>query len=150
MKRLKDSQMLLRLNAAGIEIAIDDFGTDYSSLSSLSELPISELKIDRSFVTGLGVTMKSSAVANVIIALARSLGMRVVAEGVESLRQMERLKDLGCTVMQGYLFSPPLPGTDLADWLEQTVLPRNAPWIDAGSGYVAALRALPGGPPPAG
>ncbi|HKX93816.1 MAG TPA: EAL domain-containing protein [Methylibium sp.] len=149
MKRLKDSQMLLRLNAAGIEIAIDDFGTDYSSLSSLSELPISELKIDRSFVTGLGVTMKSSAVANVIIALARSLGMRVVAEGVESLRQMERLKDLGCTVMQGYLFSPPLPGTDLADWLEQTVLPRNAPWIDAGSGYAASLRALPGGPPPA-
>jgi predicted signal transduction protein with EAL and GGDEF domain len=120
---------LHRLNEIGVEISIDDFGTGYSSLAYLTTLPISELKIDRSFVRDLGITPQSSAVVTAIIALARSLGLRVVAEGVETLRQMEVLHRLGCGVMQGFLFSRAVPPEELQRWLEQTVLPRKAPWI---------------------
>jgi len=87
------------------------------------------VKIDRSFVRDLGMTPQSAAVVTAIIALARSLGLRVVAEGVESLRQMDVLHRLGCGIMQGFLFSKPLPPAELQRWLEQTVLPRKAPWI---------------------
>jgi EAL domain-containing protein (putative c-di-GMP-specific phosphodiesterase class I) len=87
------------------------------------------LKIDRSFIRDLGITPQSAAVVTAIIALARSLGLRVVAEGVESLRQMEVLHRLGCGVMQGFLFSRALPAAELRSWLEQTVLPRKAAWI---------------------
>ncbi len=120
---------LHRLNEIGVEISIDDFGTGYSSLAYLTTLPISEVKIDRSFVRDLGITPQSSAVVTAIIALARSLGLRVIAEGVENLRQMEVLHRLGCGVMQGFLFSRPIPPDDLETWLKTTVLPRRAPWI---------------------
>jgi len=120
---------LHRLNEIGVEISIDDFGTGYSSLAYLTTLPISELKIDRSFVRDLGITPQSSAVVTAIIALARSLGLRVIAEGVETLRQMEVLHRLGCGVMQGFLFSKAVLPDELQRWLEQTVLPRKAPWI---------------------
>jgi predicted signal transduction protein with EAL and GGDEF domain/DNA-binding response OmpR family regulator len=125
------SLSLHRLNEIGVEIAIDDFGTGYSSLAYLTTLPISELKIDRSFVRDLGITPQSSAVVSAIIALARSLGLRVIAEGVENLRQMDVLHRLGCGLMQGFLFSKALPPDDLENWLQQTVLPRKAPWIGA-------------------
>jgi predicted signal transduction protein with EAL and GGDEF domain/DNA-binding response OmpR family regulator len=134
MKDLQDViPALHRLNEIGVEIAIDDFGTGYSSLAYLTTLPISELKIDRSFVRDLGITPQSSAVVTAIIALARSLGLRVIAEGVETLRQMEVLHRLGCGVMQGFLFSRPVPADDLEVWLRQTVLPRKAPWIGQAS-----------------
>jgi EAL domain-containing protein (putative c-di-GMP-specific phosphodiesterase class I) len=120
---------LHRLNEIGVEISIDDFGTGYSSLAYLTTLPISELKIDRSFVRDLGMTPQSSAVVTAIIALARSLGLRVIAEGVENMRQMEVLHRLGCGVMQGFLFSRAQPADLLEQWLQQTVLPRKAPWI---------------------
>jgi predicted signal transduction protein with EAL and GGDEF domain/DNA-binding response OmpR family regulator len=130
---MKDLQNVIpalhRLNEIGVEIAIDDFGTGYSSLAYLTTLPISEVKIDRSFVRDLGITPQSSAVVTAIIALARSLGLRVIAEGVENLRQMEVLHRLGCGVMQGFLFSRPIPPDELEVWLRQTVLPRKAPWI---------------------
>jgi EAL domain-containing protein (putative c-di-GMP-specific phosphodiesterase class I) len=116
-----------------VEISIDDFGTGYSSLAYLTTLPISELKIDRSFVHDLGVTPQSSAVITAIIALARSLGLRVIGEGVENLRQMEVLHRLGCSAMQGFLFSRAIPPDDLERWLQQTVLPRKAPWIGQAS-----------------
>ena len=128
---------LHRLNEIGVEISIDDFGTGYSSLAYLTTLPISELKIDRSFVRDLGITPQSSAVVTAIIALARSLGLRVVAEGVENLRQMEVLHRLGCGVMQGFLFSRPIPPDDLEALAEETILPRRAPWI----GQAGALEA---------
>jgi predicted signal transduction protein with EAL and GGDEF domain len=103
---MKDLQNVIpslhRLNEIGVEISIDDFGTGYSSLAYLTTLPISELKIDRSFVRDLGMTPQSSAVVTAIIALARSLGLRVIAEGVENLRQMEVLHRLGCGIMQGF------------------------------------------------
>ena len=130
---MKDLQNVIpslhRLNEIGVEISIDDFGTGYSSLAYLTTLPISELKVDRSFIRDLGITPQSAAVATAIIALARSLGLRVVAEGVETLRQMDVLHRLGCSVMQGFLFSKPLPAAELERWLESTVLPRKAPWI---------------------
>ncbi len=124
---------LHRLNEIGVEISIDDFGTGYSSLAYLTTLPISELKIDRSFVRDLGITPQSSAVVTAIIALARSLGLRVVAEGVETLRQMDVLHKAGCGLMQGFLFSRAVPPDELQRWLENTVLPRKAPWIGAAS-----------------
>ena len=130
---MKDLQNVIpslhRLNEIGVEISIDDFGTGYSSLAYLTTLPISELKIDRSFVRDLGMTPQSSAVVTAIIALARSLGLRVIAEGVENLRQMEVLHRLGCGIMQGFLFSKPQPPEDIERWLQQTVLPKKAPWI---------------------
>jgi EAL domain-containing protein (putative c-di-GMP-specific phosphodiesterase class I) len=130
---MKDLQCVIpalhRLNELGIEISIDDFGTGYSSLSYLTSLPISELKIDRSFVMDLGVTPQSSAVVTAIIALARSLGLRVVAEGVENLRQMEVLHRLGCGQMQGWLFHKAMPAEELELWVHQNAQPQNSPWV---------------------
>jgi EAL domain-containing protein (putative c-di-GMP-specific phosphodiesterase class I) len=120
---------LHKLKDINVEVAIDDFGTGYSSLAYLTTLPISELKIDRSFVHDLGVTPQSSGIVTAIIAVARSLNLRVIGEGVENLRQMEVLHRLGCSLMQGFLFSRPIPADDLENWLKQTVLPRRAPWI---------------------
>ena len=141
---MKDLQNVIpalhRLNEIGVEISIDDFGTGYSSLAYLTTLPISELKIDRSFVRDLGMTPQSSAVVTAIIALARSLGLRVIAEGVENLRQMEVLHRLGCGVMQGFLFSRPQPPEEIEKWLQQTILPRKAPWIGkAGEAEIAEV-----------
>ncbi|HOB95615.1 MAG TPA: EAL domain-containing protein [Aquabacterium sp.] len=130
---MKDLQKVIpslhRLNEIGVEVSIDDFGTGYSSLAYLTTLPIAELKIDRGFVRDLGITPQSGAVVTAIIALSRSLGLRVIAEGVETLRQQEELHRLGCSVMQGFLFSKPIPPEELERWLQQTVLPRKAPWI---------------------
>ena len=120
---------LHRLNEIGVEISVDDFGTGYSSLAYLTTLPISEVKVDRSFVRELGITPQSTAVVTAIVALARSLGLRVIAEGVETMRQLEVLHRLGCSVMQGFLFSRAVTPAELELWLEQTVLPRKAPWI---------------------
>ncbi|MFG6456680.1 putative bifunctional diguanylate cyclase/phosphodiesterase [Roseateles sp. BYS96W] len=135
---MKDLQNVIpslhRLNEVGVEISIDDFGTGYSSLAYLTTLPISEVKIDRTFVRDLGITPQSSAVVTAIIALARALGLRVIAEGVETLRQMEVLHRLGCSLMQGFLFSKPLPPDELERWISQTVLPRKAPWITQAEG----------------
>jgi predicted signal transduction protein with EAL and GGDEF domain/FixJ family two-component response regulator len=125
---------LHRLNEIGVEISIDDFGTGLSSLSRLSTLPISELKIDRAFVRDLGMTPQSSAVIEAVIALSRALGLRVVAEGVETMRQLEVLHRLGCGTMQGYLFSKPRPADEIQAWLDDSMIQRNAPWM----GRVAA------------
>jgi EAL domain-containing protein (putative c-di-GMP-specific phosphodiesterase class I) len=122
---------LQRLHDRGVQISIDDFGTGYSMLAYLANMPISELKIDREFVSELGLAPKSSDIVTAIIALGRSLGMRVVAEGVETLRQMEVLHRLGCRLMQGFLFSRPLPPERIAPWREQAILAHKAPWIVA-------------------
>jgi EAL domain-containing protein (putative c-di-GMP-specific phosphodiesterase class I) len=112
---------LNRLNQIGVEISIDDFGTGYSSLAYLTSLPISELKIDRSFVRDLGETPQSSAIVSAIIALARALGLRVIAEGVETTEQMEVLYSLGCHISQGFLFARPMPAAQIATWLSDVL-----------------------------
>ena len=126
---------LHRLNEIGVEISIDDFGTGYSSLSYLTTLPIAELKIDRGFVRDLGITPQSPAIVQAIVALAKALGLRVVAEGVEMLRQMEVLQRLGCSVMQGYMFCRPVPPEALEEWLKNEApnLPRLDNWPTAGA-----------------
>jgi predicted signal transduction protein with EAL and GGDEF domain/DNA-binding response OmpR family regulator len=108
---------LLRLNEIGVEVSIDDFGTGYSSLAYLSTLPIAELKIDRGFIRDLGITAQSPAIVQAIVALSKALGLRVVAEGVEHLRQQQQLLRLGCSLMQGYLFCRPVPAADLIESL---------------------------------
>ena len=107
---------LHHLNELGVQISVDDFGTGYSSLAYLTTLPISEVKIDRSFVNKLGVTPKSTAVITTIVALARALGLRVIAEGVETISQQNILHRQGCSNMQGFLFARPMPGHAIPAW----------------------------------
>jgi predicted signal transduction protein with EAL and GGDEF domain/FixJ family two-component response regulator len=120
---------LHRLNQLGTEISIDDFGTGYSSLSYLTTLPISELKIDRSFVHGLGDTPQSTAIVSAIVALARALGLRVIAEGVEKVSQMEILYNLGCHICQGFLYAKPMPPAELEMWVVDVLSKRSLPCI---------------------
>ena len=120
---------LTRLNQIGVEISIDDFGTGYSSLAYLTSLPISELKIDRSFVRDLGETPQSSAIVSAIIALARALGLRVIAEGVETTAQMEVLYSLGCHICQGFLFARPMPAAQIATWLNDVLNANGLPRV---------------------
>jgi diguanylate cyclase (GGDEF)-like protein/PAS domain S-box-containing protein len=107
------------LREVGVRLAIDDFGTGYSSLSYLRRFPIDTLKIDRSFVHDIPHDPDDSAIVTAIAALARSLKLEMVAEGVETEAQRDFLRSLGCIVMQGYLFSRPLPADDVTRLLEQ-------------------------------
>jgi EAL domain-containing protein (putative c-di-GMP-specific phosphodiesterase class I) len=102
-----------RLKAMGVEISIDDFGTIYSSLSYLKRLPADAIKIDKSFVKGLGYVVEDTAIVQMIIGLAHTLGMEVIAEGVESEEQAWLLKEMGCDFAQGYHFALPLPPEEI-------------------------------------
>jgi diguanylate cyclase (GGDEF)-like protein/PAS domain S-box-containing protein len=102
-------QRLIELHDLGIQLAIDDFGTGYSSLRYVRDLPISTIKIDRSFVSGLGHSTHDEAIVNAVTQLARTLGLRVVAEGVETEAQFGFLSRVGCDYSQGYLFGRPQP-----------------------------------------
>ncbi len=102
-------EQLASLAELGVKIAIDDFGTGYSSLSYLQRLPIDTLKIDRTFISGIGDHPNSDVIVRSILALASSLGIGVVAEGVETANQAAFLRDHGCKVLQGYLFGKPAP-----------------------------------------
>jgi EAL domain-containing protein (putative c-di-GMP-specific phosphodiesterase class I) len=104
--------LLQALKRLGVSIAVDDFGTGYSSLAHLTRLPIDALKIDQSFVAELETAPESGAIVDAIVAMGRSLGLRVVAEGVETQGQRARLVGHGCHLMQGFLFSPAVPGDD--------------------------------------
>ncbi|MEN9205833.1 MAG: EAL domain-containing protein [Thermostichales cyanobacterium DRC_bins_46] len=109
--------VLSALRQRGIDLALDDFGTGYSSLSYLKKLPINYLKIDRSFVTDLETNPESTVVTDAIIALGKSLSLTITAEGIETQAQLDYLLERGCDEGQGYFFSPPLPTTDLVDYL---------------------------------
>jgi diguanylate cyclase (GGDEF)-like protein len=111
-------QCLNELHAMGIKLVIDDFGTGYSSLSHLRRLPVSQLKIDRSFVVGL-VQGEDDALVRSIIALAHNLRLETVAEGVDSLELRDRLRDLGCDAVQGHFINPPAPAPVMAERLMQ-------------------------------
>jgi len=108
---------LEELRKSGINIDIDDFGTGYSSLSYLWRFPLDAIKIDRSFIINL--EKKNLEIVKVVILLAHNLGMQTVAEGVETARQLEILRDLGCDRAQGYFFSPPVPATEIIKLLPQ-------------------------------
>jgi EAL domain-containing protein (putative c-di-GMP-specific phosphodiesterase class I) len=110
---------LEQLKKLGLRISLDDFGTGYSSLSYLKRFPIDEIKIDRSFVEGLLADENDTAIVRTILAMAQGLGLRVVAEGVETPRQRDFLVAHRCEEMQGYLFSKPLPASAIATLLAQ-------------------------------
>jgi diguanylate cyclase (GGDEF)-like protein/PAS domain S-box-containing protein len=113
----KASSSLARLREAGVSVAIDDFGTGHSSLRVLSGLPADVLKIDRSFVCDLATNRSHRLIVQTTISLAKSLGMRTVAEGVENAEQVALLHELGCDVVQGYLIGRPAPASAAAQWL---------------------------------
>ena len=100
---------LLRLRDLGVRVSIDDFGTGYSSLSYLRDLPIDCLKIDRSFIQGLGTDRRDNALVGAVVGMANELGLQVVAEGVETVEQLAELERLGCNLAQGFLFGRPEP-----------------------------------------
>nr|WP_320134719.1 EAL domain-containing protein [uncultured Amphritea sp.] len=114
--------LLQELKHLGIRLAIDDFGTGYSSLNYLHRIPFDTLKIDRSFVSGLGEQRESLELIKHIIAMSRDLGKKVVAEGVESQCQLELLRDLGCDEIQGFFFSPPVSAERFRRLLENQPL----------------------------
>ncbi|HEY9862982.1 MAG TPA: EAL domain-containing protein [Candidatus Obscuribacterales bacterium] len=111
--------LLEQLKALKIRLLIDDFGTGYSSLSYLQKLPVDTLKIDRSFVQNIEIENKDFEIAKTIINLAHSLGLKVVAEGIETAKQVEIFQQLGCDFGQGYLFSPPLNPTEVMNFINQ-------------------------------
>ena len=114
---------LVSLREAGLTVAIDDFGTGYSSLSYLARLPIDTLKIDRSFITDMTASTESRTIVQTILSLARSLKLKVVAEGVETDAQRAQLQALGCDQMQGFLISPAVPADQMAAMLKLASLP---------------------------
>jgi EAL domain-containing protein (putative c-di-GMP-specific phosphodiesterase class I) len=101
-------ETLKRLRQLGFSLALDDFGTGYSSLSYLQRFPVTKIKIDRSFIANLGVDAESDAVVGAIVKLARALNLAVIAEGVETPEQRERLAVAGCGEVQGFLYSRPV------------------------------------------
>lgn len=119
---MEDAEFMLEtlhdVRRLGISIAIDDFGTGYSSLSQLRQLPIDRLKIDRAFVSELSDDILGGHIASMVIELGRNLQLKVIAEGIESAEQAQRLKELGCHEGQGYLYAKPMTSPLLKAWLE--------------------------------
>ncbi|MGV3757964.1 MAG: putative bifunctional diguanylate cyclase/phosphodiesterase, partial [Actinomycetota bacterium] len=120
----RSMDVLEGLHELGVGISVDDFGTGYSSLSHLRQLPVTELKVDKSFVQTMTTDEHDAVIVRALVDLGRSLGLHTVAEGVESTEAFELLKDMGCAEAQGYLLSRPLPVDQLQRWFErQTVRP---------------------------
>ncbi len=101
---------LKELKNLGVRVALDDFGTGYSSLNYLKNFSVDKLKIDRSFVEGLGSDLEDTAIVGAVVALAKSLDLSVTAEGIETAGQLDRLRALGCDLGQGFYFFRPLEG----------------------------------------
>ncbi len=115
-------EVLNRLSAMGIKLSIDDFGTGYSSLAHLKQMPVDELKIDKSFVIGMLDDENDAMIVRSVIDLAHNIGIKVVAEGVENQQVYDKLKEIGCDAVQGYYMCPPVTADDLIEWV------RCSPW----------------------
>ncbi len=107
----------------GIRISIDDFGAGYSSLSLLGQLPIDVLKLDKSFLSSIGENVKSRSIVCAVLSLAKTLGMETVCEGVEDKTQLDFLRDNGCDLIQGFLFSRPQPDDEFVKMLKDSFIP---------------------------
>jgi len=110
---------LERARGLGIDISVDDFGTGYSNWTYLRQLPVSTVKLDQSLISNLDTNEKDKRLVKTLIELARGLGYRVVAEGVETKSILDLITPWGCSEAQGYLFTPPLKAKPLEEWLEQ-------------------------------
>jgi diguanylate cyclase (GGDEF)-like protein len=130
------------LGDLGVNLSLDDFGTGYSPLSYLRELPVTEIKIDRSFVEAMMSDRDTATIVAAVIALARRLGIDVVAEGIETAGQLEMLRSFNCPFAQGYLFSRPLPATVVGRWLREDALSHIAEEVLAADPVGAARAAL--------
>jgi EAL domain-containing protein (putative c-di-GMP-specific phosphodiesterase class I) len=130
------------LRERGVRIALDDFGTGYSSLSYLSRMPLTSVKVDRSFVAGLAGLDHNRAIVRAVLAMARSLDLSVAAEGVETVDQAMILQAMACDVLQGFLFSPPVAASEIP-----ALLKKRWPQLPATSPTAApsAVRSLAGG-----
>ena len=113
----RTTTQLRQLREMGCLIAMDDFGTGFSSLSYLTQLPLDVLKIDRAFINGLVGDMQAQSIVRAIVQLSQALGLKVVAEGIEELEQAEILQAMGCEEAQGYLYSPPLAAEKFEDFV---------------------------------
>jgi len=112
-------EVLTSLSQMGVSLALDDFGTGYSSLASLKRLPVDEIKIDRSFVMHMAAVESDAMIVRSTIDLGHNLGLRVVAEGVETPEAWDLLVDLDCDVAQGFYLGRPMPGADVARWIQE-------------------------------
>jgi diguanylate cyclase (GGDEF)-like protein len=117
------------LSEMGVSFAIDDFGTGYSSLAYLTDLPVRELKIDKSFVLAMNTDARNGIIVRSTIELARNLGLRTVAEGIEDNETLDQLRVLGCELAQGYYISRPMPVAELERWWDQNGLPASTPAV---------------------
>ena len=115
----KSFNILQQMRSYGFRVAIDDFGTGYSSLTYLRDMPADELKIDQSFIKALDGDPKSHILVNLIVQLGHKFGLKVVAEGVENITLLQRLKEDGCEIGQGYYFLRPKPANELIQWHEK-------------------------------
>lgn len=111
--------VLEKLDTMGVSLSIDDFGTGYSSLSYLKNLPVDEIKIDKSFIKDIVHNSDNEAIVRAVLVLAHHMHLSVVAEGVEDVESLDMLRELGCHVVQGYYFSKPMPLEEYIMWLEQ-------------------------------
>jgi EAL domain-containing protein (putative c-di-GMP-specific phosphodiesterase class I) len=114
-------KVLNQLKALGFHLTMDDFGTGYSSLAYLKRFPFDSVKIDQSFVRGIPANRDDCAIVEAIVAMARSLELKVVAEGVETQEQSEFLRGIGCDQIQGYVFSKPIPSAEIVGLLYKTM-----------------------------
>ena len=118
--------MLRLIHALGVGLSMDDFGTGYSSLSGLATMPFSELKIDRSFINRIENDAGTLAIVTAVIRIGQSLGMTVVAEGVETVTQRDILRQLGCHAAQGYLMGRPMDSVAFMEWVRGQATPFTA------------------------
>ena len=117
----KATQMLRRLQERGVALSVDDYGTGYSSLAYLTQLPVGEIKIDKSFVMGMAAQSAEDAViVRSTSELGHNLGLKVVAEGVEDQGTYDQLAAMGCDVAQGYFMARPMPAPDVGAWLRDS------------------------------
>jgi len=124
-------EVLEKLRERGIKIALDDFGTGYSSLSYLRKFPLDALKIDYSFIHGVGSPDQDTTILTAVIGLARSLNLRVIAEGVETFEELAFLHGQKCDEVQGYYFSRPLPAAQFEEFLSKGIPAADYDWLVA-------------------